>query len=60
MLVHLSEVMVWAAFFSWKGAFSNYSLSYYFSLNEFTTLGSNYNLPLHWRLLEGLTATAVC
>ena len=58
MLVHLIEVMVWALFFIWKGAFQNSSLAYYFSLNEYTTVGSNFNLPLHWRLLEGMIATA--
>ena len=58
MLVHLLEVMVWALFFIWKGAFQNSSIAYYFSLNEYTTVGSNFNLPLHWRLLEGMIATA--
>lgn len=58
MLVHLIEVMVWAGFFLWKGAFPNRSLAYYFSLNEYTTVGSNFSLPLHWRLLEGMIATA--
>jgi hypothetical protein len=58
MLVHLTEVMVWAAFFLWKGAFPNQSVAYYFSLNEYTTVGSNFSLPLHWRLLEGMIATA--
>ena len=57
MLVHLVEVAVWAGFFIWKGAFANNSISYYFSLNEYTTVGSNYNLPVHWRLLEGMIAT---
>lgn len=58
MLVHLSEVAVWAAFFLWKQAFPNASLCYYFALNEYTTLGSDYDLPLHWRLLEGMIGTA--
>ena len=58
MLVHLIEVGVWAGFFLWQGAFANRSLAYYFSLNEYTTVGSNFNLPLHWRLLEGMIATA--
>jgi hypothetical protein len=58
MLVHLSEVAVWAGFFLWQGAFPNRSVAYYFSLNEYTTVGSNFNLPLHWRLLEGMIATA--
>ena len=58
MVVHLSEVVVWASFFLWKGAFPNHSLAYYFSLNEYTTVGSNFSLPLRWRLLEGMIATA--
>ena len=58
LLVHLTEVVVWASFFLWKGAFPNRSLSYYFSLNEYTTVGSNFSLPVHWRLLEGMIATA--
>jgi hypothetical protein len=57
MFVHLIEVGVWAAFFIWQGAFANGSISYYFSLNEYTTVGSNFNLPVHWRLLEGMIAT---
>ena len=30
ILVHLSEVIVWAAFFLWQGAFPNHSLAMYF------------------------------
>ncbi len=56
ILTHLLEVMVWAAFFLWKGAMPNQSLSFYFALMDYTTLGSNYNLPLQWRLLEGMIA----
>jgi hypothetical protein len=58
LFVHLVEVIVWAMFFYWKGAVNqpgaNPSLCYYFALNEYTTLGSNYNLIQHWRLLEGM------
>lgn len=58
IIVHLTEVAVWAAFFLWKGALPNHSIAYYFSLNEYTTVGSNVSLPLHWRLLGGMLATA--
>jgi hypothetical protein len=58
LLVHLLEVLVWAAFFLWKGALPTASLAYYFSLNEYTTVGSAYSLPLPWRLLEGMIAMA--
>lgn len=60
IMVHLAEVFVWAGFFLWKGALAggNASLSFYFALLEYTTLGSNYNLKLNWRLLEGMIAIA--
>jgi hypothetical protein len=65
ILVHLTEVFVWAGFFLWQGAVNsgtpaaaNFSLCYYFSLWDYTCLGSNYNLVLRWRLLEGMIAIA--
>ena len=58
IFVHLSEVAVWAGFFLWKGALPNYSIACYFTLNEYATVGSSFNLPQNWRLLEGMVATA--
>ena len=58
LLIHLVEVIVWAAFFYWKGAFPNASIAYYFALNEYTTVGSKFNLPIKLRLLEGIISCA--
>lgn len=58
VIVHLTEAIIWAGFFVWKGAMPTGSISYYFTVMEYTTVGSQYNLPLHWRLLEGMVATA--
>jgi hypothetical protein len=58
LLIHMIEVLVWALFFYWKGAFPNTSIAYYFSLNEYTTVGSKYNLPLQMRLFEGIISLA--
>jgi hypothetical protein len=64
LLVHLLEVFTWAGFFLWKDALAvpdgkgTSSLCYYFSLMDYTTLGSNYNLKERWRLLEGMIAMA--
>jgi len=62
IVVHLVEVTVWAHFFYWKDAVNSskntISLSYYFALMDYTTLGSNYNLKLDWRILEGMIAIA--
>jgi hypothetical protein len=37
---------------------ANSSLCYYFALLDYTCLGSNYNLHLQWRLLEGMISMA--
>jgi hypothetical protein len=65
LLVHLLEVFAWAGFFLWQGAVNtttsasaNASLCYYFALLDYTCLGSNYNLHLRWRLLEGMISMA--
>ncbi len=54
LVTHLLEILIWGLFFLWKGCFTNGSLSIYFALNEYTTVGSRYSLPLQWRLLEGM------
>ena len=45
VLVHLVELLIWAAFFLWQDAMPNPSTSYYFSLMQYTTVGSSYSLP---------------
>lgn len=56
--VHITEVMLWAGFFQWKQCFANFSTACYFAFTEYTTLGSNFDLPENWRLLEGMIATS--
>jgi hypothetical protein len=58
MFVHILEVIMWAGFFQWKHCFQNFSTAAYFAFLEYTTVGSAFNLPLKWRLLEGMIATA--
>jgi hypothetical protein len=58
LLIHMIEVVIWAIFFYWKGAFPNISIAYYFALNEYTTVGSKFNLPIPLRLLEGIISCA--
>jgi hypothetical protein len=58
VIVHLAEAIVWAAFFLWERAMPSSSVAYYFTVMEYTTVGSQYNLPLRWRLLEGMVAMA--
>ncbi len=58
VLIHLSELLVWAAFFVWQDAMPTPSTAYYFALMQYTTVGSSFNLPLRWRLLEGMLPIA--
>jgi hypothetical protein len=58
VLVPLVELLVWAAVFLWQDAMPSASESYYFALLQYTTVGSSFNLPLRWRLLDGLLPIA--
>lgn len=58
VLVHLVELLVWAGFFVWQDAMPSASTSYYFALMQYTTVGSSFNLPLRWRLLDGMIPIA--
>ena len=55
-VTHLVEVFAWAGFLHWKRALPNMSVAYYLSLLDYTTLGCEYDLPVRWRLLEGMIA----
>ncbi len=56
VVAHLGEVAAWAAFFVLRGAFPTTSSAYYFSLLQYTTVGSDLTLPDRWRLLGGMIA----
>lgn len=56
--VHFLEVMLWALFLQWKDCFVNLSQAVYFTLMQYTTVGSDYRLPEDWRLLSGMIATS--
>ncbi|HTS24215.1 MAG TPA: hypothetical protein VMN79_20680 [Casimicrobiaceae bacterium] len=53
VLLHLSEIAVWAGFFVWKEAQPNVFAAFYNAMLNYTTLQAGY-LPLRWRLLEGM------
>jgi hypothetical protein len=57
VLLHLGEVVIWAAFFVWKDAQPNLSSAFYNGLLNYTMLQAGY-LPLRWRLLEGMLGIA--
>jgi hypothetical protein len=57
VVLHMIEVVVWAWFFTWKGAQPNGFSAFYNALINYTTLGAGY-LPQRWRLLEGILGMA--
>ena len=56
VIAHLVEVAAWAGFFVLRGAFPTTSSAYYFSLLQYTTVGSEATLPDRWHLLGGMIA----
>jgi hypothetical protein len=64
ILLHLIETAVWAAFFYWRGLFSDFETALYFSLGSYSTIGyGDVVLPQRWRMLggiEGLSGVLLC
>jgi hypothetical protein len=58
VLVHLSELLVWAGFLLWRDAMPSASAAYYYSLMQYVTVGSELTLPVRWRLLGGMMGIA--
>lgn len=58
VIAHLAEVAAWAGFFVLGGAFPTFSAAYYYSLAQYTTVGSELSLPERWNLLGGMIAIA--
>lgn len=53
---HILEVAVWALFVWWIRAIPDLSNAFYFAILQYTTVGSSFTLPFHWRGLEGALA----
>ena len=64
ILVHMTEISVWALFYSWQGCLPDAESSFYFSGVTYTTVGyGDLVLSKPWRILasrEGLTGILMC
>lgn len=58
VVVHLGEVVAWGWFLWGMDAFPNRGTAVYYTLMQYTTVGSEYQLPDGWRLLGGMIAIA--
>jgi ion channel len=57
ILLHLSEITVWAALYLWKGAIADLHSALYFSAVTYTTTGyGDVVLPEQWRIVGGVEA----
>jgi Ion channel len=64
ILIHLSEISVWALFYLWRGCMPNAEAAFYFSGVTYTTIGyGDLVLVKPWRMLgpiEGLMGILMC
>lgn len=64
ILLHLTEISIWGAFYRWRGCFPSTEAAFYFSGATYTTLGyGDLVLARPWRLLgpiEGLVGILMC
>ncbi len=64
MFLHITETILWAAFYYTWSLFNNFETSLYFSLTSYSTIGyGDVLLPQRWRLLgaiEGLSGVLLC
>ena len=64
LILHLSEISVWALFYWWQECLPDAESSFYFSGVTYSTLGyGDLVLPQEWRMLspvEGLTGILMC
>ena len=64
VLLHLGEIVVWAAAYVWNGAIADIQTALYFSAVTYTTTGyGDVVLPPGWRLdggIEALTGILMC
>ena len=57
VVLHLSEIAVWAVFYAWSKAMPDLQSAMYFSVVTYTTTGyGDLVLPKEWRLLAGVEA----
>ena len=64
VLLHLTEISIWALFYLWRGCLPNTETAFYFSGVTYTTMGyGDVVLAKPWRLIapvEGLMGVLMC
>ena len=64
LLLHLVQILVWAAFYAWQGGMPDFTTAAYFSAVTYTTTGyGDIVLTKEWRIVgagEALTGILMC
>ena len=57
LLLHLLQIMVWAACYHWNGCFPDFATSFYYSATSYSTVGYGDVIPPgNWRILGSVEA----
>ena len=57
LFLHVTEAVIWALFYKWRGCFATFETCLYFSLKTYSTVGyGDVLLPVNWRLLGTIEA----
>jgi hypothetical protein len=57
LVLHILQIIVWAACYQWSGCFPDFTTSFYYSATSYSTVGyGDVNPPGNWRLLGAVEA----
>ncbi len=57
LVLHLLQILVWAACYHWSGCFNDFATSFYYSATSYSTVGYGDVIPpANWRVLGAIEA----
>lgn len=57
LVLHVLQILLWAAFYHWGGCFPDFETSFYYSATSYSTVGYGDVIPdLEWRILGSMEA----
>jgi hypothetical protein len=57
LILHLLQILAWAACYEWSGCFDNFATSFYYSATSYSTVGYGDVIPPgRWRILGSIEA----
>lgn len=57
LVLHLLQILVWAACYDWSGCFPDFTTSFYYSATSYSTVGyGDVTPPGNWRILGSIEA----